>query len=91
MDEIDFRDPPPSDRSTRTGAWMGRLSPLVDHPKRWACVYTASTPATAGRTAGNLKQRLLKYPAGQWEFTCRGVEVFARYMGPDVLTTNQES
>jgi hypothetical protein len=78
-EEIIWKDPP---KVKRGSAWENRLSPLLDHPNRWALVHVAGSSSVAAQ----LRKRMYSYPAGKWEFrqhsTPEGNEVYARYLGP---------
>jgi len=85
--KVEWRDPAPSRRGFggATGVWEGRLAPLVTNPGRWAVVYTAEDGkvSKASGMAASLRGEKTKKPAGKWEFTSRGAEVFAKYIGPE--------
>lgn len=89
MDEngIEFRDPPDISRQGAKPVWLYRLQPLVEHPNRWAVVF--SGPLDKARaTTQNLSRGRLRLPAGRWEFISRKTadgagEVFARFLGDD--------
>jgi hypothetical protein len=82
-----WEDPPRQSARTYKGVWADRLSPLVDHPKRWARVATRSA-SSAYATVARLKNRTYVYPPGRWEFISRNVgdgkwAVYARYLGAE--------
>jgi hypothetical protein len=59
------------------------LTPLLQHPGKWAMVRTADTTQKASGMAASLRKDNAKIPAGKWEFAARSGEVFARYVGPE--------
>jgi hypothetical protein len=65
------------------GRWMRQLSPLLDHPNRWALIYTCESPTHANKLQSNLhaRQVLIPEPNHVWEFAARGNEVYAVYRG----------
>lgn len=70
------------------GKWIRLLTPLMDHPKRWALVDTKPSGKTAATAAMNLRRGVSRHPEGRWEFASRKLEdghsgVFARYLGPE--------
>lgn len=69
---------------TSGGKWVEILSPLVRNKGRYALVSTLKTPEQAQDTQNNLSQRkvLIPYPDHEWWFGARGVELYARYLGP---------
>lgn len=77
-EEIIWKDPPRS----RRGVWIERLTPLLEHPNRWAVVATVKSSATAHQ----LRKGMHQLPNGKWEFrhhaTAEGNEIYARYLGP---------
>lgn len=87
MSEIVWEDPPATKFGTvSAGAWVRRLSPLLEHPGRWALV---SGEFSTG-VAAQLKAGKVRTPPGRWEFTSRGAgdgsrrgKIYARYLGPD--------
>lgn len=78
---IEWREPPPL--RGRTPRWPNRLRPLMARPGEWAMVYRARNRASASTIASNLRARRSTLPPGKWEFVSRGVEIFARYVGPE--------
>lgn len=85
---IEWRDPAPSRRgfgSGTAGVWIERLKPLTAHAGRWAVIYKAEDGKTskASGMAASLRGEKTRKPAGKWEFTSRGCEVYARYIGPE--------
>lgn len=86
--KIEWREPSPSRRgfgSGKPGVWIERLQPLTANVGRWAVVYTAEDGKTtkASGMAASLRNEKTRKPAGKWEFTSRGAEVFGRYIGPE--------
>lgn len=82
--EIIWKEPPPRARGFgRGGIWMDRLRPLMHHPGRWAVVYETDSVQKASGMAASLRGPKASRPAGKWEITARGNEVFARYVGPE--------
>lgn len=83
--EIVWEDPAPrrTGRGGQFGIWIERLSPLLEHPGRWAVVLESETPSRAYGIAHNLSHHRLRVPPGEWEYTARGNKVYARYLGPD--------
>jgi hypothetical protein len=87
-DQIIWEDPPPLAASGGgVGHWTRTLAPLVEHPGRWARVYT-TTRRSAGTTARHLRHGRYHIPPGRWEFTSRKLSedqggVYARYLGPE--------
>jgi hypothetical protein len=87
MAEIRWEDPAPPKKGKR-GSWIERLTPLMDHPKRWARIHESPTIDAAYKMTTDLNRRRIVIPAGQWEFAARkaddgGGAVFARYLGED--------
>lgn len=84
---IEWRDPAPSKRGfgSKRGVWIERLNPLTAHAGRWAVVYKAQDDkaSKASGMAASLRNDKTLKPAGKWEFTSRGGEVYARYIGPE--------
>ncbi len=84
MSDIVWEEPPPLRRHLDDG-WVARLTPLVEHPKRWANL-GEQTPNVASR----LRYGKLITPPGKWEFTTRHLPgmakdraiLYARYLGP---------
>ncbi len=94
MSNIRWEDPPPRKQSGAPGLWMERLTPLLDHPGRWARVHDATSRAAATQTVGRLRGRGARaldravIPPGRWEFRAAGLPdgsgaIYARYLGPD--------
>lgn len=87
MSEIVWEDPPPHNRVSGHSIWLRRLTPLIEHPNRWARVAAFDSQSGAGSAAGHLKRGVLKSPPGRWEFVSRGIDgkfyVYARYLGPE--------
>lgn len=85
--EVQWRDPAPSRRGfgARPGVWIERLQPLTQHPGKWAVVYTADDgkASKASGMAASLRGDKTRKPNGKWEFTSRGGEVFAKFIGPE--------
>jgi len=85
--KIEWREPAPSRRGFGgvPGIWIERLQPLLAHAGRWAVVYTAEDgkATKASGMAASLRNPKTRKPEGKWEFTSRGAEVFARYIGPE--------
>ena len=56
----------------RTGddghTWYERLMPLRTQPKRWAIIRSYDLMPPAKNAASNLRNRVIRKPAGQWEF-----------------------
>lgn len=81
--EIEWRDPPRRGGSgTSADLWSVRLRPLMDRPGEWAMVRRFNVAATTATKASQLRNGRLSIPDGEWEFAARGVELFARYLGP---------
>lgn len=89
MSEIRWEEPPPHVRGGGAEAkWPKRLSPLLDHPKRWAVVYESENSARAYSMSSALRSSIA-LPVGttrdQWEFVARTTGgkgcVYARYLG----------
>ena len=72
----------------RPGAWVLRLQPLLEHPKRWALVKTYPAPSSARTAKQQLRSNAGVQEMGEWEFASRTApdgksgEVYARYLGP---------
>jgi hypothetical protein len=83
LQKIKFVDEPPHKQGGMTGKWMQQLSPLLEHPGRWALIYTCEHPAAANKLQSNLhaRQVLIPEPNHVWEFAARGNEVYAVYRG----------
>jgi hypothetical protein len=80
-EEIIWKDPPMG--KNRGGVWVKRLSPLMEHPGRWALVHQSGNSSTITY----LKRRITLIPDGEWEFKSRRIEngrteIYARYLGP---------
>ena len=83
-----WMDPPPYRGRGRPTVWVDRLSPLIEHPKRWALVHAYDQLSTAIKAIRRLEAKADLRPSGSWEFVARSLEdgtggVFARYLGPD--------
>jgi hypothetical protein len=88
MTNIRWEDPSSTGRIAGTrNKWFVALTPLIEHPKRWAIVATRDDSTSSARIAYNLRYRKVNIPPGQWEFTTRLRDgeycVYARYLGPD--------
>ncbi len=87
MTDIRWEDPPDPAGSGRRGVWIERLTPLMEHPKRWAVVATRPVANPARVLTHDLKVGRFQMPPGRWEFLSRTVDgecrVYARYLGPD--------
>jgi hypothetical protein len=83
MTEIIWEDPPINIKGS--GIWIKRLTPLMDHPNRWARVATLNRNS-ASAAAKFLRERRYSVPPGRWEFqgvSCEGRgNIYARYLGP---------
>ena len=75
--------PPPKKSGGETGRWINQLLPLIEHPGRWALVYTCEHPEQANKLQSNLHARMLLIPEPNhdWQFAARGYEVYAIYRG----------
>ena len=87
MAQPEFRDPPNTRSGARgprgIGVWVELLTPLIDHPGKWAVVRKTEKPVQASGMAASLRKENAKIPPGKWEFAARQGEVFARYVGPE--------
>lgn len=82
-EEIVWKDPPIHVGSRRSHPWVDRLTPLTEHPKRWALVATTKSSSVAA----GLRKGAYAIPEGNWEFRTHQLELgayelYARYLGP---------
>lgn len=77
---IDWREPPP--KRWNYLRWTLKLKPVMERPGQWAVVKVCTTPGYARNLAYQLRRRQRIIPPGEWEFRSAGLEVFARYLGP---------
>lgn len=82
-EEIVWKDPPNKQGTRSYNVWVDRLTPLTEHPKRWAMVVIAKSAGTAG----DLRKGRYVIPEGNWEFRTHQLELgayelYARYLGP---------
>lgn len=88
-EEIVWEDPPmPNTGPKGTPVWVERLSPLRDHPGKWARIADGKKRSAANNISHRLQKRMTKIPSGSWEFVYRGqpdetYAVYARYLGPE--------
>ena len=87
---IRWEEPPPA--TSRSTTWAERLTPLLDHPGRWAIIATYKHMSSAASAASQLRHIIpggnSTLIAAHFEFVGReskGGEaaLFARYTGPD--------
>jgi len=73
--------------------WANRLLPLLEHPNRWALVWTSENPGQASGIQSNLHGRKLLIPEPEhfWEFAARGCEVYAVYRGRAMTKRGQRA
>lgn len=93
MQPIVWEDPPELGffgTNTAAGKWVRILSPLMQHPEKWARVYVYGKSDQARNAVSHLRRRQRQIPDGRWEFTSRKLTeptdegqfaVYARYMG----------
>lgn len=84
MSSVIWRDPPV--HQGVPGVWEPVLRELMTRPGYWAVIRKTDDVEKAYRHTANLRHaRLIKVPAGFWEFTARkngeGGEVYGRYLG----------
>jgi len=62
---------------------MDEAAQLRDRPGEWALLMTKDTPSKASDLAGNIRRGIMKafQPAGAFEATIRGRDVWVRYVG----------
>lgn len=88
-DRIIWQDPPGI--TNRSGGpprvWEPLLTPLMEHPGRWALVKSYTAASSARNSVTGLRLGRVRAPAGRWEFTSRtngdSADVYARYLGPE--------
>ena len=85
-EKITFGDPPPhgNDGTIRGKVdWYSIADQLRSRPGEWAKIRTATTKGTAGGTVRRIRIGKFKAftPAGSFEATGRGVDIWARYVG----------
>jgi hypothetical protein len=83
VSEIEWRDPPARYKGSPPGIWIGLLEQVAQRPGEWACVRRFENLGTAQSRASDLRTGNVKLPPGKWEFAARGLELFARYIGPE--------
>ena len=84
MGDVIWEEPPTlPQRVVPSGrVWPKRLTPLMEHPLRWAVVHEFKCDSTAASTASQLRRgTVVSVPEGKWEFAARGRKVYARYLG----------
>ena len=85
MSVIRWEEPPrrQSGRKPGHGKHHAIADALRSHPGEWALILTSSTTATAGVMASHMRNgHMAAYtPAGAFEATSRGKNVYARYVG----------
>ena len=62
--------------------WVKRLTPLLEHPNRWARIDVKFK--SAGSVSGvcwHLRNRKMAIPKGRFEFLAVGRKLYARYLG----------
>lgn len=88
---------PPERSAQRPGIWVERLTPLLEHPGRWAKVKEVPSMGAGTQTVLRLRgigKRGLdaaKLPPGRWEFRAARASalastrayIYARYLGPE--------
>lgn len=62
------------------GSWVEKLAPLKANRGKWYA-FVMGSANSAQVCASRLRTGILEIPPGRWEFTSRGFEVFARYLG----------
>jgi hypothetical protein len=78
---VHFGELPPSD-ARATGAWRDEAAELRDRPGEWAVVATMPSNRAAAMTANIRLGKLAAFrPAGTFEATKRGEDVWVRYVG----------
>lgn len=77
---IRFEDPP---KLARRGIWMERLSPLLDHPDRWAVVFEGKHSTVCVAVHRLRRRHKISYPDGRWDFRASQGKVYAKYLGED--------
>jgi hypothetical protein len=88
MTEVQWEEPTFNANGTAVGRpriYEALLTPLMEHPKRWARIRTFPTSKSARTSAWHLAKRRYFVPPGKWEFVGRTVDgkgaLYARYMG----------
>lgn len=82
---VHFAPLPPDGRARRKGnKWVEIADQLRARPGEWAIVDTFGNRNAASPTSRRIRLGLLSAfrPAGEWESTTRGADVYARYVGP---------
>jgi hypothetical protein len=62
--------------------WATWLRPAMREPGQWFR-FPRSTPGAASQLAYALRVGERQRPPGRWEFTSRGSDMWARYLGPE--------
>jgi hypothetical protein len=76
---FEWRDPP---NERRAGKWVEILTPVMEHPGRWAA-FRIPGNRRAYATITGLRNGTTKRPPGKWEFKADAESLFARYIGPE--------
>lgn len=65
-------------------AWQNEAAELKARPGQWARVATKQTTSSAGTLASRIKEGQIRafIPAGHFQAVIRGMDVWARYVGP---------
>ena len=85
MNEVVWKDPPPSPRFGSDFSWPETLSVLVERPGQWALVKTYDSATSAQSVKTYLRKSKTIQKLGRFEFTVRSAgekgELYARFLG----------
>ena len=82
MTAVEFGELPPDGRGRSGYDWDAVAKELKAHPSAWAKVHTCENKQKAGNSARQIRRGGPSFrPAGQFEATARGLDVWARYIG----------
>lgn len=82
MTDIQFGGLPQSLRGFSISPWAAALK---ERPGEWAKIQTYSNAGTASKAANNIRKGIVSAyrPAGSFEATIRGCDLWARYVGDE--------
>ncbi len=83
MSPLEFGDLPPAQFGPSSEAWVEEAEKLRSHPRQWARITTRNSKSGASGMANHISNGRLRafQPAGTFEATARGLDVWARYIG----------